>query len=878
MNLITPRVEAREGINHILAIAIDKYPNNKQEELRNSQNDAKALINILTSKYRFERKNINCNLVDEKATRVNILETLSEYSHKLSEKDSLIIFYAGHATKDEQKDKGYLIPYDYEEGKLSTSISYERLTEAIKEINKPKHILLLLNCCYAGSFFPKTRNTTTNSYLDTQFLRKSRYAFAAGQADEKASDGKDLSPFTKYIVRFLRENDTDSVGIKKLAINVTERVADNYREQTPEHGVIHYTENDEGGEFSFQLKVNKEEVWIDAFELNTIESLTDAKNRFPNDIKNIEKAKIKLNELHEVRKEWLEVLNTTISNLTEVIKNINPKAKHYQLVESTLNNFNKEYKSLTFRESAQKLFTRIQRQEDLGEKIKLSKEFLDDFERSEYRQQVEIGYKDLTRLQKQKEDWDKCVSEANALFKPNRKLAMYKAFRKDHSVGKFVKKANDKIEDIELYIKANDEYENDKINSLKIFKEYDALHGTNGEFRYKVKRRIEELEGLQNKQNKGKQLEDLKAEKSIQKLHEFTKDNSIDEDIRDEAIDFLVNIKLEISQKLEEAQKEKSIELLYEIFENYKDFEKVEEARLEFNDRINNIYEKTFNDIRNEGSIKPLEDYIEKYSIYEHLEIVRLQDVKEALAGFEMQKQKLDELRLNKDATVTDFQNYISNNPNSIFKKDAEKEIEYRKRKTREFELYEKCKQDREFKDLKKFMIEFPDSNYRSELYPLYQELKAEYSFEHIEELIKEGNREEARYEVNEFISNNRDPEKYEEVFNYKKQLDIWDNEDTALEEIKNESNKEKKKRLCYQFLLNKNYERKHEEVNNTLFPNSNNNNEIKSIAQPYSLNASPSIESEKKGFPIKEFRYWAIGIIILLITLIIIVVYYSLK
>lgn len=876
MNLITPRVEAREGINHILAIAIDKYPNNKQEELRNSQNDAKALINILTSKYRFERKNVNYTLIDEKATRVDILETLSEYSHKLSEKDSLIIFYAGHATKDEEKDKGYLIPYDYEEGKLSTSISYERLTEAIKEINKPKHILLLLNCCYAGSFFPKTRNTTTNSYLDAKFLQKSRYAFAAGQADQKVSDGKILSPFTEYIVRFLRENNKDNVGIKKLALNVTERVADNYREQTPEHGVIHYTRSDEGGEFSFQLKVNREEVWLKAFKINTIESLTEAKNRFPNDTKNVEKAKIKLDELHKERKEWLELLSTTIDNLTEVIKNTNTKSKHYQLAKSTLDNFNKEYKSLTFRESAQKLFTRIQRQEDLGEKIKLSKKFLNDFEESEYREQIERDYKELTRLQKQKEDWDKCVSEADALFKPIRKLAMYKAFLKDYSVGKFVKKAKDKIEDIQLYIKANDEYENDKINSLKIFKEYDALHRTNGEFSYKVRRRIEELKGLQNKQNQEKQLEDLKVGKSVQKLYEFTKDNSIDEDIRYETIDFLVNLKLEISQKLEEAKKEKGVELLYEIFENYKDFEKVEEARLEFNDRISNIYEKTFNDVRKEGSIKPLEDYIEKYSIYEHLEIVKLQDIKEALTGFEIQKQKLDKLLLDEDATIADFQNYISNNPNSIFKKDVEEKIEHRKRKTREFELYEKCKKDREFKDLKRFMIEFPNSDYRSELYPLYQELKAEYSFEYIEELIKEGNREEARDEVNEFISNNRDHEKYEEVFNYKKQLDIWDAEDAALEEIKNEKNREEQEQLCYKFLSNGDYKKRREDVKNILYPSSSNNNEVKSIAKPYGL--SPYADNEKKDFPIKELRYWAIGIVILLVILIMIALYFSLK
>lgn len=876
MNLITPRVEAREGINYILTIAIDKYPNNKQEELRNSQNDAKALIDVLTSKYRFERKNINCSLVDEKATRINILETLTEFSHKLSEKDSLIIFYAGHATKNEQKDKGYLIPYDYEEGKLSTSISYEQLRETIKEINKPRHILLLLNCCYAGSFFPKKRNNT-NSYLNNRFLRKSRYAFAAGEADQNVSDGKDLSPFTEYIVKFLRENNQDNVGIKKLADNVTERVADNYREQTPEHGVIHYTESDEGGEFSFQLKVNREEVWIKAFKTNTIESLTEAKNRFPNDVENVEKAKIKLNELRKEREEWLKVLSTTIDNLNKVIKNTNSKAKHYQLAKSTLDNFDKEYKALTFRESAQKLFTRIQKQKDLEEKLKLSQKFLNDFKQNEYTEQVKRDYKELTRLQKQKEDWDKCVDEANALYKPSRKLAMYKAFLKDYSVGKFVKKAKDKIEDIQLYIKANDEYEYDKINSLETFKEYYSLHGTNGEFRHKVKRRIDELEGLQNKQNQGKQLEDLKAEKSIQKLYEFTKDNSIDEDIRDEAIDFLVNLKLEISQKLEEAKKEKSIELLYEVFENYKDFEKVEEARLEFNDRINNIYEKTFNDVKNEGSIKPLEDYIEKYSIYEHLEIVKLHDVKEALAGFEIQKQKLDELRLNEDATVTDFQNYISNNPNSIFKKDAEDEIENLKRKTREFELYEKCKRDREFKDLKKFMIEFPNSSYRSELYPLYQELKAEYSFEYIEKLIKEGNRKEARDEVNEFISNNRDHEKYEEVSNYKEQLDIWDDEDVALEEIKNEANREKQKLLCYQFLLNNDYERKNKEVEKILTPSSN-NTELKNIAQSYGFNTNPSIKNEKKGFPIEEFRYWATGIIILLITLIMVVVYYSLK
>jgi len=68
--------------------------------------DAKAVNEILKNQYGFETK----LLID--ARRKDILSTINDFRKKLSSKDNLLIYYAGHGEFDKTADRSYWLPVD----------------------------------------------------------------------------------------------------------------------------------------------------------------------------------------------------------------------------------------------------------------------------------------------------------------------------------------------------------------------------------------------------------------------------------------------------------------------------------------------------------------------------------------------------------------------------------------------------------------------------------------------------------------------------------------------------------------------------------------------------------------------------------------------
>lgn len=238
----------KRRINHLLVIAIDDYKNHPR--LYNCKRDAERFIEVLTSKYQFEKENVS-TLYNEEATEENILNVFRQLVNTTNPEDNIVVIYSGHGAYEKDISEGYWIPVDAEPDNTSGFIANSYIVKYLKAI-KAHHILLIVDSCFSGSLF-STREVEINTASQRLDNITSRWLLTAGRM-EVVSDGKpgDNSPFTDNVLYFLENNDAPSLSISKLAQQVTEAVAYNAK-QTP-RGEPLQDIGHRGGQFHFHQK------------------------------------------------------------------------------------------------------------------------------------------------------------------------------------------------------------------------------------------------------------------------------------------------------------------------------------------------------------------------------------------------------------------------------------------------------------------------------------------------------------------------------------------------------------------------------------------------------------------------------------------------
>jgi hypothetical protein len=145
VNNISPHA-LNPGKYYALIVANGNYVSAEMATLKRPVIDAKALKEILTSKYTFDPENIY-TLYDMR--RDNLIITLDDIQRKLTPEDNLLIYYAGHGKMDEDAGIGYWLLSDATMSSRVNWFSNSALTDYIKAI-KAKHIFLIADACYAG--------------------------------------------------------------------------------------------------------------------------------------------------------------------------------------------------------------------------------------------------------------------------------------------------------------------------------------------------------------------------------------------------------------------------------------------------------------------------------------------------------------------------------------------------------------------------------------------------------------------------------------------------------------------------------------------------------------------------------------------------------
>ncbi|MEW6615664.1 MAG: caspase family protein [Thermodesulfobacteriota bacterium] len=251
-------VNPREG-TEITTVAYSKYfaiiiGNQSYKhlpKLKTPVADAKAVNEILRNQYGFETK----LLID--ARRKDILSTINDFRKKLSSKDNLLIYYAGHGEFDKTADRAYWLPVDAQRDDPVDWISATDITDNIKRIAS-KHILIVSDSCYSGTLTRAAAGDLSTKGARDEFIKKmmertSRTLMASGGNEPVAdSGGGNNSVFAAALVKALKEADKPLFTAEELFHGRVKTIVAGKSEQVPEYNDIRNSGH-EGGDFVFQL-------------------------------------------------------------------------------------------------------------------------------------------------------------------------------------------------------------------------------------------------------------------------------------------------------------------------------------------------------------------------------------------------------------------------------------------------------------------------------------------------------------------------------------------------------------------------------------------------------------------------------------------------
>ncbi|MBN1183027.1 MAG: caspase family protein [Bacteroidales bacterium] len=233
------------GKCYALLIAIENYDDKNINNLDFAIEDAEKLSKTLSEYYAFDKQNI---YLLKNPTRSEIIIELDKLSEKVTEKDNVLIFFAGHGYWDDKSSIGYWLPTDASSANKANWFSNSNLRDYISSI-KSAHTLLIADACFSGAIF-KTRSAFVNTAeaVEKLYSFPSRKAMTSGALQEVP----DRSVFVEYLIKRLEENPEIYLSSELLFSSLKTAVVNN-SPNIPQFGEISNT-GDEGGDFIFIRK------------------------------------------------------------------------------------------------------------------------------------------------------------------------------------------------------------------------------------------------------------------------------------------------------------------------------------------------------------------------------------------------------------------------------------------------------------------------------------------------------------------------------------------------------------------------------------------------------------------------------------------------
>lgn len=241
------------GAYYALIIGNTQYM--RWPSLNTPENDARQTAAVLEQKYGFKTR----VLLD--ATRFDILQALNDLRKELTDKDNLLVYYAGHGHWDEKIQRGYWVPVDGDTDSNVNWIATFAITDILSAMSA-MHVLVVADSCYSGALTRSalarleagTSEAAKRHWLKVLRDKRSRTVLSSGDLQPVLdSGGGNHSVFAKAFLDALNENDEIITG-QRLYDRVSARVAfaaaAELLEQNPQYAPIRFAGH-ESGDFVF---------------------------------------------------------------------------------------------------------------------------------------------------------------------------------------------------------------------------------------------------------------------------------------------------------------------------------------------------------------------------------------------------------------------------------------------------------------------------------------------------------------------------------------------------------------------------------------------------------------------------------------------------
>lgn len=245
------------GRYYALVIGNQKYQ--KLPTLDTAVEDARSVAQVLESRYGFKVTKL------ENATRYQILSELNRMRAQLTDKDNLLIYYAGHGELDRANLRGHWLPIDAEPDSDANWISSVAITDILNAMSV-KHALVVADSCYSGAM---TRSGIPQLQVGMEDEKRATWIKALAKARSRTvltsggiqpvmdGGGGKHSVFAQSFLAVLQENQ-DLIEGERLYHEVAQRVLDKASrfgvDQQPEYAQLRLAGH-EAGDFLFVPKV-----------------------------------------------------------------------------------------------------------------------------------------------------------------------------------------------------------------------------------------------------------------------------------------------------------------------------------------------------------------------------------------------------------------------------------------------------------------------------------------------------------------------------------------------------------------------------------------------------------------------------------------------
>lgn len=238
------------GKYYALVIGNDNYA--AYPALTSATEDAKAIADVLQKRYGYDVRLLG------NANRFEILSALNDMREQLTDKDNLLVYYAGHGEIDTQR-QGYWLPVDAQLNQANTWISNRAVSDILTTMSA-RHVLVIADSCYSGTMtrsalarFGGMSDNVWGDWVKTMVAGRSRTALTSGgvQPVADAANKGGHSVFATALLTVLRDNNQLLTGqemFREIAAGMALRSANAGLQQAPEYAPIQFAGH-EAGEF-----------------------------------------------------------------------------------------------------------------------------------------------------------------------------------------------------------------------------------------------------------------------------------------------------------------------------------------------------------------------------------------------------------------------------------------------------------------------------------------------------------------------------------------------------------------------------------------------------------------------------------------------------